>query len=213
MANELAQITQLEKALAKAKTQAEVKGVMDKAEAIAHAAKRWGANRPVVLQALDILAGIDAWQLCHAQQRMRGIASRIQAVGAKGPYNTFTIRTSRPGGGKTEWQKRLEVIRLPRQGWELPALTIQAYMTDQTFTAMVVSGVVYTRDLYEFVDRPGLESFHQYRNVDGSGTFIAVHWDRLVMDGVRVKIVRPREIAATVLGGQMSLFDQGPDIC
>lgn len=52
MASELAQITKLESALVKAKTLTEIKGVMDKADAIAHAAKCWGADRRVLLEAV-----------------------------------------------------------------------------------------------------------------------------------------------------------------
>lgn len=54
MATELAQITKLEKMLAEAKTIPELKNVVDQADAIAYAARRWKVARSVLMQAVRV---------------------------------------------------------------------------------------------------------------------------------------------------------------
>lgn len=73
-------------------------------------------------QDLDVLAGVDAWQV-RRPDGMRPIASRVQA--GWGKWETFTIRWSLLSGGRTEIDKRLDAIRL---GFLFPSLTVQAYL-------------------------------------------------------------------------------------
>jgi len=126
---------------------------------------------------LDILAGIDAWQLCYDKSRMRGIASRVQQLAAgkeRSPYNTFTIRWLRPNGNETEYAKRLAAIRDPGS-WLYPSLTIQAYV-DCEHDRVISAAMVQTRDLYEFVEQTGPSLFPLRHNNDGSSNFRAVPW-------------------------------------
>ena len=76
----------------------------------------------------DIHAGIDAWQYVSSDGAIRGIASRVQYdTGKNGyPYNTFTIRWSRPNC-ETEYKKRHEAI-FGKRGYVWPFLTVQAYL-------------------------------------------------------------------------------------
>lgn len=71
---------------------------------------------------LDVLAGVDAWQLVRPSG-IRPLASRVQA--GWGRMNTFTIRWSLPSGGRTEIDKRIAAIR---DGYLYPAVTVQAYL-------------------------------------------------------------------------------------
>jgi hypothetical protein len=138
---------------------------------------------------LDMYAGIDAWQVFGEDKAMRGIASRIQfdTGNSKYPYDTFSIRVSRPTC-PTEYAKRLAAI-LSDRGMVWPHLTVQAYLNSAKKAIRSVA-VVKTRDLYTFVDARGLESFATIMNKDRSSEFIAVAWDILTGNGVQVKIAR-----------------------
>lgn len=74
---------------------------------------------------LDLLAGIDAWQVQYDPSFMRGIASRVQ-WGTN--FGSFTIRTRLPTGNETEFHKRLRAIQCSNDGHLFPHLTIQAYL-------------------------------------------------------------------------------------
>lgn len=69
---------------------------------------------------LDVAAGIDGFQVHDGQ--VYGISSRVQYGKS---YDTFTIRSYRPGGVMTELNKRLRSIR---SGSLYPYWTIQAYV-------------------------------------------------------------------------------------
>lgn len=104
MANELAQITKLESALAKAKTQTEVKGVMDQAEAIAHAAKRWGAARVVIVQAL--------WVFVDAYVRLGEMLGPHPGKRGEGKKK---VNTETPFSKEREYRARAITHRVPKQ--------------------------------------------------------------------------------------------------
>lgn len=94
---------------------------------------------------LDLLAGIDAWQIQYSPTAIRGIASRVQW----GPcYESFTIRTRLPSGNETEFQKRLRAIENSDKGHIFPHLTIQAYL-DQRQGRLIGAAAVSTRQLIE----------------------------------------------------------------
>lgn len=74
---------------------------------------------------LDLLAGIDAWQVQYAPTAIRGIASRVQ-WGVS--HDSFSVRTRLPSGNETEFQKRLRAIQNVDSGHIFPHVTIQAYL-------------------------------------------------------------------------------------
>lgn len=90
---------------------------------------------------LDMLSGIDAWQVAEGLAGMRGIASRVQ-YGTS--YDSFTVRTTLPSGADTELQKRQAALADPDAGWLYPALTVQAYVKDGT---LLTAAMVRTKDL------------------------------------------------------------------
>lgn len=94
---------------------------------------------------LDILAGIDCWQIMG--EGMRGIASRVQFGNTD--YRSFTIRYKRPSGIPTEYEKRKLAIH-NNKGLLYPYLTIQAYLTkDNKFMS---AGIIKTKDLFMCLD-------------------------------------------------------------
>lgn len=139
---------------------------------------------------LDMYAGVDAWQVFEDETAMRGIASRVQYdTGKSGyPYNTFSIRKAR-SRSQTEYEKRLAAIMSDR-GLVYPHLTVQAYL-DKLKQSVLSVAVCRTKDLYLYVEKVGIESFREIRNIDGSSTFIAIEWIALKHDGVKVKCLTP----------------------
>lgn len=135
---------------------------------------------------LDMLAGIDAWQVVSSRGAMRGIASRIQYGGCG--WASFTIRRSRGTGARTELEKRLSAHRNRREGWLLPALTVQAYLSNRTDGQVLCVGVVYTADLYDFIESgtAGKDWTVQRNPVDGN-TFAVVWWDDLSRAGYTIR--------------------------
>lgn len=150
---------------------------------------------------LDILAGIDAYQVLHSKG-IRGIASRVQAVDRS--YDTFTIRYQRlsAAGFDTEYKKRLMAVR--SNGELLSAyLCVQAYVSKDWQTLLALA-VVRVRDLYEFVEREreqftsgqfplGRQHGGCYLDTvvnDGAAHFLVVPWSRLKAGGVEIKIKR-----------------------
>ena len=75
---------------------------------------------------LDILAGIDAWQVI-SDTGIRGIASRVQWMDGDNYWPSFTVRMDRHKGRDTEWQKRSNGIK-GTNGFLRPALVVQAYV-------------------------------------------------------------------------------------
>jgi hypothetical protein len=135
---------------------------------------------------LDVLAGIDAWQLLRSDRCMRGIASRVQWTDGK-CWRTFTIRYSRMTGATTEWEKRWAAIR---DGFLYPALTIHSYLSSDK-SRLLAAGVVRTRELFEFVearrrDDAWLQA-HLRRVYDGN-RLLWVSWDELAAAGVELRV-------------------------
>lgn len=62
---------------------------------------------------LDLLAGIDAWQILRDRAAIRGPASRVQW---NSDFKYFAVRLSRASGQKTEFAKRLDAIRSRAEG-------------------------------------------------------------------------------------------------
>lgn len=129
---------------------------------------------------LDLLAGIDAWQIQSNPSAIRGLASRVQWGE---PRKTFTIRTRSMGGGETELEKRARAIANRDNGHLYPHLTVQAYL-DEKGGRLLCAAVIRTRDL---ISRASfLQAKMKYNgnwfgyidNVDGS-QFMYIAWDDL----------------------------------
>jgi len=91
---------------------------------------------------LDLLGGIDAWQVQYEPTAMIGIASRVQWGSC---HCSFTIRTRLPSGHETEFHKRLRAIQ-SNDGHVYPHLTIQAYLSER-HGALMAAAAIRTQDL------------------------------------------------------------------
>lgn len=87
---------------------------------------------------LDVLAGVDAWQIVQNNKAVRGIASRVQ-WGTD--YQSFSIRYSTPSGVETEFQKRLRALNNPDEGYLFPHLTVQAFLDRQGGQILSVAAI------------------------------------------------------------------------
>lgn len=116
-------------------------------------------------QMLDMLGGVDLWYV--NQQQIFPVASRVQ-YGPR-PWNTFTVRYSRPSGAPTEYHKRADSIR---SGSLYPRVTIQAYIDgDRLLSAAAVD----TKHLIA----QATKHRHQVRvNPADGARFLYVRWDQ-----------------------------------
>ena len=140
---------------------------------------------------LDMICGID---MLHypASGGIRGIASRVQyldpAWASSYPWDTFTIRRTRPNSHATEYEKRLAAI--DSNGAQLyPYLTIQAYLVDRHVGPCLSVAAVRTADLIRHV-QANLDTV-TVRTVKGGTTMFVVPWAYLEDAGVRIAVVRP----------------------
>lgn len=135
----------------------------------------------------DVLAGIDAWQLCDQRGYMRGIASRVQwppaGLRRNGqPWQTFTVRRRRDTGTTTEFEKRLDAIRSRDAGALYPALTVQAYLKSGR-GPLLSAAVMRTRDLYEHIAEHGAPT-RRTTNAE----FFYLAWSRLAIVGLPIRV-------------------------
>ena len=150
-------------------------------------------------KALDILAGIDLWQV-SGDHGVRGIGSRVQygasATNKSGrPWDTFTIRVMRESGVATEFDKRLSAIR--NGDWLYPHLTVQAYFQSECPASLLSCGMVRTSDLMGYLaERRSNQGEERWMGELRSATdasngrwakFDWVKWDELTRGGVSVK--------------------------
>lgn len=136
---------------------------------------------------LDVLAGIDGWQLLPAKGVMRGVACRVQ----HGPlcYSTFTIRYRRTSGARTEYDKRLEAIDRAAEGWLVPGLTIQAYVSDDGHTlwaACAVETVPLLRYAKRWLGQGRIDRLYEKPNGADGNRFLVIPWRGLEQEGVRL---------------------------
>ena len=104
--------------------------------------------------ALDVLAGIDAWQMFDQNGAMRGIASRVQWVPDVLPrrWRTFTVRKDRLNGTRTEQEKMMYRFMHPDAAYTQSAVTIQAYVREPKRKGpLIAAAVIRTRDLCEYM--------------------------------------------------------------
>lgn len=140
--------------------------------------------------ALDLLAGIDAWQIQKSPSAVRGIASRVQWGASR---RTFTLRTRSSGGGETELDKRARAISNQANGHIYPHLTVQAYLDAKAGNLQCVA-VVKTEDLIAraIFLRENMKyqtNWYGYQaNSDGS-EFMYIHWDYLKSKGDTLDVI------------------------
>lgn len=139
---------------------------------------------PGFARELDLLAGIDAWQIIN-EQRMRGLASRVQFGSTD--WATFTVRTSLPSGQDTELQKRLTWLR-STDGTLGPHLTCQAYVDNGRLVSAAIAETKHIIRIANIGVPVGLA--RERRNPDGN-RFVAVEWTTLIDLGHPVWIWRP----------------------
>lgn len=131
---------------------------------------------------LDMLAGIDAWHVLD-NVGIRGIASRVQRVAERQiSYSSFTIRSARRSGAETELAKRIRAMQNPEQGWLLPTLTIQAYVSDDQ---LEYAAAVRTRDMFEYIIADNATD--EQRNRFDGNAFKVVWVDDLITAGYTVR--------------------------
>lgn len=144
---------------------------------------------------LDVLAGIDAWQIVENSLGMRGIASRVQ-WGSN--YKSFSVRYSTPSGAETEYQKRLRAIHQPNEGYIYPHVTVQAFLDRKRGKLLDVAAMP-TRHLIQQAER--LINWGKMNNgndprfgirysPDGRG-FLYLSWQYLQYSEVKEHLVWP----------------------
>lgn len=125
---------------------------------------------------LDILAGIDAWQVIDGTG-IRGIASRVQWPKNRSgkptyeAFESFTIRESLASGGRTELGKKLDAIN---NGFLYPQYTAQAYIGVMHEGPILYICVMDTKLLFEYIKKYPQELGHVVNPIDGN--IFAVAW-------------------------------------
>jgi hypothetical protein len=105
-----------------------------------------------ILAMFDQFSGID-WIGKTPENNLYGVAVRVQWVNDSKAWNSFTVRSKRHTGTKTEYEKRIQSIK---EGFFYPMFTIQAYI-DRKSDKIVSVALVKTVDLYEYMDKYSYE--------------------------------------------------------
>lgn len=122
---------------------------------------------------LDNVCGVDGLVI-DPRKGIKTIANRVQPMGRNfKPFNTFTVRTKRSTGTKTEYDKRLEAIR---EGYLYPMLTTQAYICEinESEYKLLSCGVCNTQDLYDYIE--STKDIKTMQNQYDNNHFIPVDW-------------------------------------
>jgi len=119
-----------------------------------------------ILLLFDQYSGID--YLRKDEIGLQGIATRIQFGNN---WNTFTVRTKRLTGTKTEYEKRKEQIK---KGYIYPYFTLQAYFDNRIDLNLLSICVIKTIDLYDEIENNTLVDTRISDNV-----FKYIHWDNI----------------------------------
>lgn len=124
---------------------------------------------------LDQAGGIDGYQLLSTG--IRTIAQRTQFIDDYAKPATYTIRQTRQSGAATEYLKRIDAIRC---GYDLPALVIQSYVSEERQFVWRLA-ITHGRPFYEYVFRHE-EHWASHWARDGSAKFMVVPWERICRD-------------------------------
>jgi hypothetical protein len=138
---------------------------------------------------LDVLAGVDAWQIVENNRGMRGIASRVQWGNN---FQSFSIRYSTPSGAETEFQKRLRALNNPDEGYLLPHLTVQAFL-DRPGGQLLSVAAMPTRHLIEQAQKligwgcmkDGSDTRFGVRQAPDGRGFLYLSWQYLAYSDVK----------------------------
>jgi hypothetical protein len=126
-----------------------------------------------ILLMFDIYSGID--YIRKNEKGLQGIASRVQ-FGKN--WNSFTIRTQRHTGAKTEYEKRLEQIE---NGYFYPHFTMQAYFDNREDMNLLSICIIKTIDLYhEIENNPNVKT----RTSDN--VFKYIKWDDILSSELKI---------------------------
>ncbi|HEU5381856.1 MAG TPA: hypothetical protein VFV38_41070 [Ktedonobacteraceae bacterium] len=141
---------------------------------------------------LDIDAGIDAYQ--RTPWGLRGMSSRVQWWKN---YQTFTVRSQRSNGSRTEYGKRLATIKHLNEGFLYPYWTIQAYLERPGGTLLSVA-VARTVELYGYIEqrKQSGRPCRERRAGSGGEWFLCVEWKQYRQTGNDL-FVSPSLIEAT----------------
>ena len=133
---------------------------------------------------LDVIAGIDAWQIIEDRGVAVSIASRVQFV--ERSYYSFTVRYDLSSGKETEHDKRLRAVEL---GATLPDLTVQAYIAKLS-GEFINAGIVGTRELWDYISRNMASLLKNTKaNPEDGNLFYPVYWQAIRRAGIRTIIV------------------------
>lgn len=129
-----------------------------------------------VCKTLDMACGIDYLQV-HDNGLIVGIASRFQDYPN---MRTFTVRSERESGARTELSKRKEAIKY---GFLYPALTMQGYVQKGEIVGL---GITNTRQLLWFVEQGFAKPQHTGEDQKGQAAFLVCRWDDMRKHGIKV---------------------------
>lgn len=151
-----------------------------------------------ILLWMDIYSGID--MIRKNKNGLQGVACRVQFGPA---YNTFTIRSARHTGAKTEFEKRTTQIEA---GYFYPAFTLHAYFDDRIYMNLLSIAVIKTIDLYKAI-RNGVKMSTRYSD----NQFKVVKWADLIDYGILIitteqQPIQVEEIKKPIKAEQLNLF-------
>ena len=130
-------------------------------------------SEDAILLKLDTLSGVD--YIREDETGLQGIASRVQWGN---DWSTFTIRSARHTGSKTELEKRLEQIE---NGYFYPAFTMQAYFDSRESNNPLSVGIVKTKYLYDFI----VNNPEKVNTRKSDNEFIYVKWSD-IQDSMKI---------------------------
>lgn len=139
----------------------------------------------VLFKAFDMFAGVDAWAIDEAREKVRAISSRIQRC--EEDWTTFTIRRQRSNGNLTEYFKRIETDGLH------PELFLHAYVTPDGEKLKRLA-IARTKDIFDFIKKVKPPIRHTGENQDGQASFYACEWGRMKERGYKLFVMRCEKV-------------------
>jgi len=120
-----------------------------------------------VLMRIDIKSGID--YIREDENGLQGIAARVQWGNA---WDTFTIRSERHTGTKTELDKRLHQIE---NGYFYPAFTLQAYFDNREDNNLLSIAIIKTDVLYDLYK----SNRKLFNSRSSDNKFVFIEWHKI----------------------------------
>ena len=130
-----------------------------------------------ICRILDINCGID-YLLCSQKSSLAfGLASRVQY---DHNYRTFSIRSKRDSGAKTEYEKRKVAIAVNAL---IPIYTMQIYIEDNQISGLAIAKTI---DILEFIERGYAIKMKTSPSKKGQAEFYVCEWDMMKSLGYTV---------------------------